>query len=56
MKNVVEPILWKEDGITEEIPKLIININSDSETVVEMMRAKVMGMKQKNMSGFNFGW
>ena len=56
VKNVVETKLWKEDGITEEIPKLIININSDSETEVEMMRAKVMGMKQKNMSGFNFDW
>jgi 2C-methyl-D-erythritol 2,4-cyclodiphosphate synthase len=56
VKNVVEPKLWKEDRITEEIPKLIININSDSETEVEMMRVKVMGMKQKNMSGFNFGW
>ena len=56
MKNVVEPKLWKEDGIREEIPKLIININSDSENEVEMMRAKMMGKKQKNMSGFNFGW
>jgi hypothetical protein len=56
VKNVVEPKLWKEDGIREEIPKLIININSDSENDVEMMRVKVMGMKQKNMSGFNFGW
>ena len=29
MKNVVEPKLWKEDGIREEIPKSIININSE---------------------------
>ena len=56
MKNVVEPKFWKQDGIREEIPKFIININSDSETEVEMMRAKVMGMKQKNMSSFNFIW
>ena len=32
MKNVVEPKFWKEDGIREEFPKFIININSDSET------------------------
>ena len=30
MKNVVEPKFWKEDGIREEIPKFIININSES--------------------------
>jgi hypothetical protein len=35
VKNVVEPKLWKEDGIREEIPKLIINIHSDSETEVK---------------------
>jgi hypothetical protein len=32
VKNVVETKFWKEDGIREEIPKFIININSDSET------------------------
>jgi hypothetical protein len=32
VKNVVEPKFWKEDGKREEIPKFIININSDSET------------------------
>jgi hypothetical protein len=29
VKNVVEPKFWKEDGIREEIPKFIININFD---------------------------
>ena len=32
MKNVVEPKFWKEGRIREEIPKFIININSDSKT------------------------
>jgi hypothetical protein len=32
VKNVVEPKFWKEDGIREETPKFIININSDSES------------------------
>ena len=32
MNNVIEPKFWKEDRIREDIPKFIININSDSDT------------------------
>jgi hypothetical protein len=32
VNNVIEPTFWKKDGIREDIPKFIININSDSDT------------------------
>ena len=50
VENKIEPQYWKSDHIIEEIPKIIINLDSDSDT--DSVRVKLLICTGQNKQRF----